>query len=84
MLSKTHYLIGEPMTRPHVAFFDLTEAPLLPELDAVAREHGTTRSQALRAAVQAGLPLLRRGEKPVPPPRRVGRPARTTEAAGAR
>lgn len=73
------------MPRPqHVAFFDEPQAPLLPELDAVARLHRTSRSQVLRAAIEAGLPLLRRGEKPVPPPRRVGRPPRTPETTGAR
>jgi len=55
-----------------------TDTRLIDDLDAIARQHRTTRSQVLRAAVAAGLPSLRRGEQPVPSPRAVGRRPRTT------
>jgi len=56
-----------------------TDTRLIDDLDAIARQHRTTRSQVLRAAIAAGLPALRRGEKPVPPPVPTGRPPRTRQ-----
>lgn len=62
----------------HIAIWD--SAQLVDDLDDLARAHRTTRSQVVRAAIEAGLPALRRGEKPVPAPRPVGpRPHATTQ-----
>jgi len=63
----------------HIGFWDDADAPLDPQIEAVARQHSTSRSQVLRAAVQAALPRMRAGELRVPAPRPVGRP-RQTEA----
>jgi hypothetical protein len=66
----------------HVGFYDASDAPLVQELDAVARERRTTYAQLLRASLIHTLPLLRSGELSAPAPRRVGRRPRTpvTEA----
>jgi hypothetical protein len=67
------------MALRHIGLWE-PDTPLLRDLEAVARQHGTTHAQIIRGALAEALPKMRSGELSPLSPRRVGRCPRTAAA----